>query len=75
MSAGFLKNMYFFGCVGSSLQYVGSVAVLHAGLVTLGHVQSVSRLGIKPVFPALEDRFLTTGLPGKSLWADFTLRL
>ena len=26
----------------------------------------VSRPGIKPTFPALEDRFLTTGLPGSS---------
>jgi len=40
----------------------------------------VPRLGIKPVSPALEDRFLTTGQPGKSpvlyfLKLDFSSRL
>ena len=27
----------------------------------------VPRLRVKPMFPALQDRFLTSGLPGKSL--------
>ena len=49
-----------------ALEHVGSVVVAWglSCLVACGIL--VPRPGIKSTFPALEGRFLTTGLPGKS---------
>ena len=54
-------------CVDSSLWHTGSVVAArrHSCPVAFGIL--VPRPGIKPVPPALEGGFLTTGPPGKSL--------
>ena len=43
---------------------MGSVVVVHTGLVALRHVES-SGPGIEPVSPALAGRFLSTAPPQK----------
>ena len=73
--------IYLFSCVGSYLHHGGFFASVHrlssCGILVqqLGHTGLVtSRLvgsqfpnqGLNPRSPALQDRFLTTGPPGKS---------
>ena len=54
----------FSGCSAQELWYTGLVAPRH------GMFQEP---GIEPVFPALAGRFLTTGLPGKSVFHTLNL--
>ena len=71
------KN-FFFGCARSFLQYTGSFSFGAQALECAGSVVVMPMLSfpvaygtlvpiprIKPTTPALEDRFLTTGPPGK----------
>ena len=70
------KNIYIylFGWVGSQLWQGGS-ALKHRDSIVAAPGFSCSKAceilipqpGIEPMFPALQGRFLTTGLPGKSL--------
>ena len=70
----FLKNyFYFFAASGLScctqhlsLRHVGSVVVARGLSCPVACGILVSRPGIKPASPALQDGFLTTGPPGKS---------
>ena len=68
----------FFGCARSSLQYTGSFSFGAQALECAGSVVAMPMLScpvaygtlvpvprIKPTTPALGDRFLTTGPPGK----------
>ena len=73
----FLKNIYLFGCVGSQLWVVGFSLHQAWSFVVANGLSSCSaacgillpQLGIKPVPPASQGGFLTTGQPGKShLW-------
>ena len=58
---------FFLNCLFSWLHWVSSVAAHGLScLVACGF--SVAWPGIKPMSPALEGRFLTTGPPGKSSW-------
>ena len=62
-----ISTLYFyFGCTGSLLQHSSS-SLQHTGLVTVVCGILVPWLGVKPVSPVLEGRFLTTGPPGKTL--------
>ena len=49
-------------------EHVGSVAVVHRLSRPVACGTLVPQSGIKPMSPALEGRFLTTGPPGKSLF-------
>ena len=51
----------------SSLQHLGSVVALLGLSCLVACVILPPQPGAEPMFPALEGRFLTTGLPGKSL--------
>ena len=48
---------------------MGSVFVAHGLICPMVFGFLVPRPGIKPKFPALQGRFLTTGPPGKSLFS------
>ena len=60
-----------FGCTGSSLQHVGSVVVLCRLSCPVACGILLPQPGVELEFPALEDRFLTKGPPGKSLLLFF----
>ena len=70
----FFFNIYLFGSVGSDRWHAGSFVVAPGlsswGLVTCGILVLWS--GMKPISPALEGRFLTTGSPGKSKCITFS---
>ena len=61
----------FFCCRAQALEYPGfsssrnGLSGCGTGLIAPWHVES-SQLGIKPMFPALADIFLTRGPPGES---------
>ena len=54
------------GCTGSSLQHLTSPAAMHRLSCPTAYGLLVPRPGMKPVSPAVEGKFLTTGPPGKS---------
>ena len=62
------------GCIGSQLHHAGSFIVVHRSSSYMACRLSCSMAcgilvpqpGIEPASPALQSRFLTTGLPGKS---------
>ena len=62
------------GCIGSQLHHAGSFIVVHRPSSYMACRLSCSiacgilvpQPGIEPASPALQSRFLTTGLPGKS---------
>ena len=85
LKSKYLKSNLF-GCIGSQLQHMGSLHHARSFLSGTDSVVSVCGIsclvaygvfvpcpGIKPVFPAMEGRFLSTGLPGKS-HAPFNIR-
>jgi len=49
------------------LRQTGSAVAAHRLSCPIAHVIVVPRPNIEPASPALEDRFSTTGPPGKSL--------
>ena len=65
--APLLISFYIFGCARSSLQWTGFSSCGTQALLPQGHRILVSRPGIKSSSPVLEDRFFTSGPPGKSL--------
>ena len=72
----FLKNIYLsvlgLGCrARTQLLQHAAPWLWHAGLVALLHVGIVPQQGIKPMCPALQGRFFTAGLPGKSQESEF----
>ena len=58
-------------CVAWAPERVGSVVARHGLSCPVACGILVPRPGIEPAFPALEDGFLTTGPPGKSLDCSF----
>ena len=67
----FLNLLLLLGCTGSSLQHGLALVAAHRHNCSEACGILVPWLGIKPTFPALEGRFLTTGQPKKSLDQDF----
>ena len=59
-------SLFFCGCAGSPLSGPASLVVAHRFSCPTTCRILVPLPGIKPVSPALEGRFLTTGPPGKS---------
>ena len=62
----FLK-LYIFGCSGSLLWSMGSLVVVRGLSYPMAWGILVPGLGIEPLSPTLEGRFLTTEPPGKSV--------
>ena len=71
--------LWFVGCflavVWGALEHTGSVVVVCGPSCSAGRGILVPRPGIKPVCPALQSTFLTTGHQGSPSLSEFTFKL